>query len=117
MTFLPSLDWLDLSDNDLTGPMPPLPPSVRWLDLSNNQLSGGVKVPVAPRHGEDSQALVLMNVARNRLTGGCGCGVYCWVLLGVAVLVECVTGRHAHMQLVVGIVALCYRSPFVLTLL
>jgi hypothetical protein len=35
MTLLPSLDWLDLSDNALSGPMPPLPPSVCWVDLSN----------------------------------------------------------------------------------
>lgn len=69
MTLLPSLDWLDLSDNALSGPMPPLPPSVRWVDLSNNQLIGGIKLPVAPRHAEDSVALVLLNVANNMLTG------------------------------------------------
>jgi len=76
MTLLPSLDWLDLSDNALSGPMPPLPPSVRWVDLSNNKLIGGVKLPVAPRHAEDSVALVLLNVANNMLTGT-------WLLLPV----------------------------------
>lgn len=69
MTLLPSLDWLDLSDNSLGGPMPPLPPSVRWVDLSNNQLSGAVKLPVAPRHADESVALVLLNVANNKLSG------------------------------------------------
>jgi hypothetical protein len=49
--------------------MPPLPPSVRWVDLSNNQLTGPVKLPVAPRHADDSLALVLLNVANNRISG------------------------------------------------
>lgn len=69
MTLLPTLDWLDLSDNSLRGPLPPLPPSVRWVDLSNNELTGDVKLPVAPRHADDSVALVLLNVANNKLTG------------------------------------------------
>ena len=69
MTLLPSLDWLDLSDNALSGPMPPLPPSVRWVDLSNNQLTGGVKLPTAPRHPDEGVALVLLNAANNRLSG------------------------------------------------
>lgn len=81
MTLLPSLDWLDLSDNSLSGPMPPLPPSVRWVDLSNNQLSGGVKLPVAPRHGDESVALVLLNVANNKLSGGCQQQIGCVGLL------------------------------------
>jgi hypothetical protein len=76
MTLLPSLDWLDLSDNSLAGPMPPLPPSVRWVDLSNNQLSGAVKLPVAPRHADESVALVLLNVANNKLSGESYCFIY-----------------------------------------
>jgi hypothetical protein len=78
MTLLPSLDWLDLSDNALSGPMPPLPPSVRWVDLSNNQLAGGVKLPTAPRHPDEGVALVLLNAANNKLSGG-------WVGVGVCV--------------------------------
>jgi hypothetical protein len=70
MTLLPALDWVDVSDNAFAGPIPALPPSVRWVDMSNNQLTGEVVLPASsPRHGERDAALVLFNIANNRLTG------------------------------------------------
>jgi hypothetical protein len=71
MTLLPYLDWLDLSDNALSGPLPPLPPAVRWVDLSNNRLSGAFELTVvkpSPGSGSDMQ-LVLLDLKNNKLTG------------------------------------------------
>ena len=64
---LASLEWLDLDDNELTGPIPPELAnlrSVERLNLAENRLSGGI-----PAEFGELASLELLRLDDNELTG------------------------------------------------
>lgn len=72
LTILQNLDWLDFSDNELTGTLPAVPLAVRWLDLSNNQLSGDIDLSKqgAVKPGASAELMmVLLNLSHNKFSG------------------------------------------------
>ncbi|XP_047052261.1 receptor-like protein EIX1 [Lolium rigidum] len=63
------LEILDISSNELTGPIPTLPKTLSYMDLSNNNLSGP---PPSGTEGLMLQALLLFN---NSLSGTIPCSL------------------------------------------
>ncbi|XP_026438564.1 receptor-like protein EIX2 [Papaver somniferum] len=60
-----SLDWIDLSNNKLHGPLPLLPQRMDFIDISNNQFSGEIPIET----GKRLSSCAVINLSGNKLSG------------------------------------------------